>query len=149
MRHLVKIRKLSRTTKHRESLLANLVVSLIKHNRIKTSLAKAKAVRPLAEKVVTLGKKGTLHDRRLAIAKIGDVKAVSKLFKDIAPKFADRKGGYTRIIKIGPRTSDATFEAYIEWTDIVVDAPVVKPAKDEAKKEAAPAAAPADTKTDK
>lgn len=137
MRHLVKIRKLSRTTKHRESLVANLVVSLIKHSRIKTTLAKAKAARPLAEKVVTLGKKGTLHHRRQAIAKIGDESAVSKLFKDIAPKFSERKGGYTRIIKIGNRASDATMEAFLEWTDIVVDTPApAKAEKAEAKTEA-------------
>ncbi len=136
MRHLVKIRKLGRTTKHRESLLANLVVSLIQHNRIKTTLAKAKAVRPLAEKIVTLGKKGTLHHRRLAIAKLGNESAVSKLFKEIAPKFQERKGGYTRIIKLGNRTTDAALEAFIEWTDVVIEAPVAKaPAKAEAKTE--------------
>lgn len=134
MRHLVKIRKLSRTTKHRESLIANLIVSLIQHNRIKTTLAKAKAMRPLAEKIVTLGKKGTLHHRRQAIAKLGNVSAVGKLFKEIAPKFADRKGGYTRIIKLGHRTTDATLEALIEWTDVIVEAPVAAvEAKTEAK----------------
>lgn len=118
MRHLVKIRKLSRTTRHREALMANMVISLIKHGRIKTTLAKAKVVRPLAEKIVTLGKKGTLHHRRLAIAKLGQVSAVTKLFKEIAPRFQNRKGGYTRIIKLGPRGSDATLEAFLEWTEV-------------------------------
>lgn len=143
MRHQVKIRKLSRTTKHRESLVANLIVSLIQHGRIKTTLAKAKVTRPFAEKIVTLGKKGTLHHRRLAIAKLGNISAVAKLFKDIAPKFADRKGGYTRIIKLGNRASDATLEAFLEWTDVIADAPVVtteakatKETKAEAKAEA-------------
>ncbi len=140
MRHQVKIRKLSRTTKHRESLVANLIISLIQHGRIKTTLAKAKVARPYAEKIVTLGKKGTLHHRRLAIAKLGSISAVAKLFKDIAPKFAERKGGYTRIIKLGNRASDATLEAFLEWTDVIaVDAPVekteAKATKSEAKTE--------------
>ena len=88
-------------------MLANLIASLIIHKRVKTTLAKAKAARPLAEKLVTLGKGGTLHDRRLAVAKIGQKEVVSKLFKEVAPGFKDRKGGYTRIIKLGPRQSDS------------------------------------------
>ncbi len=122
MRHQNHTRKLGRTTKHREALLANLVASLIIHKRVKTTLAKAKAARPLAEKVVTLGKRGTLHDRRLAIAKIGQIAAVGKLFKEIAPGFKDRKGGYTRIIKLGPRQSDSAPVAFLEWVDYVVEA---------------------------
>lgn len=148
MRHLVKIRKLGRTTKHREALLANLVVSLIQHNRIRTTLAKAKAVRPLAEKIVTLGKKGTLHHRRLAIAKLGNVSAVGKLFKEIAPKFQERKGGYTRIIKLGHRTTDAALEAFIEWTDIMVEAPTAATTAVETKAEAT-VDAPAEAKAKK
>jgi large subunit ribosomal protein L17 len=132
MRHLTRKHKLGRKTKHRESLLANLVSSLIIHHRIKTTLAKAKAARPLADKVVTLGKKGTLHDRRLAVSKLGQESVVAKLFKDIAPKFADRKGGYTRIIKIGPRVTDAAPMALLEWVDYALpaeEAPVETKAK--------------------
>jgi large subunit ribosomal protein L17 len=122
MRHQKKTRKLGRTSQHRDAMLANLVASLILHKRVKTTLAKAKAARPLAEKLVTLGKAGTLHSRRLAIAKIGQKDVVSMLFKDIAPGFKDRKGGYTRIIKLGPRQSDSAPIAFLEWVDFVVDA---------------------------
>ena len=121
MRHQKKTRKLGRTSSHRDAMLANLVASLIEHKRVKTTLAKAKAARPLAEKLVTLGKGGTLHDRRLAVAKIGQRDAVATLFKTIAPGFKDRKGGYTRIIKLGPRQSDSAPIAFLEWVDYVVD----------------------------
>src|SRR5476651_1707343 len=132
MRHQKNTRKLGRTSQHRDAMLANLVASLIIHKRIKTTLAKAKAARPLAEKLVTLGKGGTLHDRRLAVAKIGQKDAVALLFKSIAPGFKDRKGGYTRIIKLGPRQSDSALIAFLEWVDYVVDAeaaPAEKTAK--------------------
>ena len=121
MRHQKNTRKFGRTSQHRDLMLANLVASLIIHKRIKTTLAKAKAARPLAEKLVTLGKSGTLHDRRLAIAKIGQKDAVATLFKSIAPSFKDRKGGYTRIIKLGPRQSDSAPIAFLEWVDYVVE----------------------------
>ena len=101
MRHQKNTRKLGRTSSHRDAMLANLVASLIIHKRVKTTLAKAKEARPLAEKLVTLGKTGTLHARRLAIAKIGQIDAVAKLFKEVAPGFKDRKGGYTHVIKLG------------------------------------------------
>ena len=114
MRHQKNTRKLGRTSQHRDAMLANLVASLIKHKRVKTTLAKAKMARPLAEKLVTLGKGGTLHDRRLAVAKIGQRDAVATLFKDIAPGFKDRQGGYTRIIKLGPRQSDSTEMVFLE-----------------------------------
>ena len=120
MRHRKKTVKLGRTTAHRDALLANQVCSLIEHQRIKTTLAKAKAVRPLAEKMVTLGKRGDLHARRLAAGELGQKDAVKKLFAEIAPRAADRKGGYTRIIKLGPRSSDSAPMAYIEWVDNVV-----------------------------
>jgi len=136
MRHLKSRRKLGRKSSHRDALLANMVVSLITHNRIKTTLAKAKVVRPFAEKIVTLGKKGTLHHRRLAIAKLGQVEAVRKLFSDIAPKFKDRQGGYTRITKLGPRNSDSALEAFIEWVDIFVNEPTEPKAKEGKKAEA-------------
>jgi large subunit ribosomal protein L17 len=141
MRHRKKTVKLGRTTSHRDAMLANQVCSLIEHNRIKTTLAKAKAVRPVAEKLVTLGKRGDLHARRLAAGKLGQKDAVKKLFAEIAPRAADRKGGYTRIIKLGPRQSDSAPMAYIEWVDnVVVEAApepeVKKPAKKAPKKPA-------------
>src|SRR5476649_1457041 len=112
MRHQKHTRKLGRTSQHRDAMLANIVASLIIHKRVKTTLAKAKAARPLAEKLVTLGKSGTLHAHRLAVAKIGQRDAVATLFKTIAPGFKDRKGGYTRIIKLGPRQSDSAPVAF-------------------------------------
>ncbi|MGI8889753.1 MAG: 50S ribosomal protein L17 [Chthoniobacterales bacterium] len=117
MRHQKKTVKLGRTAEHRKALLANQVCSLIEHQRIKTTLAKAKAVRPLAEKMVTLGKNGSLHARRTALAVLRQKDAVKKLFDDIAPRSADRKGGYTRIIKLGQRKSDSASVAFLEWVD--------------------------------
>lgn len=153
MRHRKKTVKLGRTTSHRDAMLANQVCSLIEHNRIKTTLAKAKAVRPVAEKLVTLGKRGDLHARRLAAGKLGQKDAVKKLFAEIAPRAADRKGGYTRIIKLGPRQSDSAPMAFIEWVDnVVVEAApepeVKKPAK-KAPKKAAPEAAEKPAKPEK
>src|SRR4249919_4094449 len=114
MRHQNKTIKLGRTADHRRALLANQVCALIQHQRIKTTLAKAKAVRPLAEKMVTLGKNGSLHARRTALAVLRQKDAVKKLFEDIAPRSASRKGGYTRIVKLGQRKSDAAPVAFIE-----------------------------------
>ncbi|MES2308313.1 MAG: 50S ribosomal protein L17 [Verrucomicrobiota bacterium] len=122
MRHNVKTNKLGLKSKHRTSLISNLACSLIINKRIKTTLAKAKALRPFAEKMVTLGKKGTLHHRRLAIARLKQRDAVQKLFADIAPKFQDRKGGYTRILKLGQRQSDSAKMAFIEWVDFSIEA---------------------------
>jgi large subunit ribosomal protein L17 len=144
MRHQKKTVKLGRTAEHRKALLANQVCSLIEHQRIKTTLAKAKAVRPLAEKMVTLGKKGSLHARRTALAVLRQKGAVKKLFDDIAPRSADRNGGYTRIVKLGARKSDSAPVAFIEW----VDAPMVveEPATEEkGKKAKGKKAAAADT----
>ena len=128
MRHQKKTVKLGRTAEHRKALLANQVCSLIEHQRIKTTLAKAKAVRPLAEKMVTLGKKGSLHARRTALAVLRQKDAVKKLFDDIAPRSADRKGGYTRIVKLGARKSDSAPVAFIEWVDApqVIEEPVAE-----------------------
>jgi large subunit ribosomal protein L17 len=117
MRHQKKTVKLGRSAAHRDALLANQVCSLIEHERIKTTLAKAKAVRPLAEKMITLGKKKTLHARRTALAILRQRPAVAKLFDQTAPRAAARNGGYTRIIKLGLRKSDAAPVAYIEWVD--------------------------------
>ncbi|PYJ22835.1 MAG: 50S ribosomal protein L17, partial [Verrucomicrobia bacterium] len=117
MRHQKKTIKLGRTAEHRKALLANQVCSLIEHQRIKTTLAKAKAVRPLAERMVTLGKKGSIHARRTAFATLRQKNAVRKLFDDIAPRSAERNGGYTRIVKLGQRKSDSAPMAFIEWVD--------------------------------
>ena len=118
MRHQNKTVKLGVTAAHRKALLANQVCSLIEHQRIKTTLAKAKAVRPLAEKMVTLGKDGSLHARRTALAVLRQKDAVKKLFDDIAPRSAARNGGYTRIIKLGQRKSDSAAVAFLEWVDV-------------------------------
>ena len=120
MRHQKKTIKLGRTAEHRKALLANQVCSLIEHQRIRTTLAKAKAVRPLAEKMVTLGKKGSIHARRTAFAVLRQKDAVKKLFDEIAPRTADRNGGYTRIVKLGQRKSDAAPVAYLEWVDAAI-----------------------------
>jgi large subunit ribosomal protein L17 len=118
MRHQKKTIKLGRTAEHRKALLANQVCSLIEHQRIKTTLAKAKAVRPLAERMVTLGKNGSIHARRTALAALRQKNAVKKLFDDIAPRSAERNGGYTRIVKLGQRKSDSAKMAFIEWVDV-------------------------------
>src|SRR5213595_2389036 len=122
MRHQKKTLKLGLTAAHRKAMLANQVCSLIEHERIKTTLAKAKAVRPLAERMLTLGKKNTLHARRTALAYLmHNETAVRKLFAEVAPRAGARNGGYTRIVKLGLRKSDAAPMAFLEW----VDAPVV------------------------
>jgi large subunit ribosomal protein L17 len=133
MRHQKKTIKLGRRAEHRKALLANQVCSLIEHQRIKTTLAKAKAVRPLAERMVTLGKNGSIHARRSALATLRQKNAVKKLFADIAPRSAERNGGYTRIVKLGQRKSDSAPMAFIEWVDMaeVVEA---KPAEKKAKR---------------
>src|SRR5579864_8721879 len=122
MRHLKRTAKLGRTSEHRNAMLANLVCSLIEHKRVTTTLAKAKAARSVAEKMVTLGKKGTIAHRRLAVARLHQEKAAKILFKDIAPAFKDRRSGYTRIIKLGQRPGDASQSAILEWVDTVVPA---------------------------
>jgi large subunit ribosomal protein L17 len=118
MRHQKKTIRLGRTAEHRKALLANQVCSLIEHQRIKTTLAKAKAVRPLAERMITLGKNGSIHARRTALATLRQKNAVKKLFDDIAPRSAERNGGYTRIVKLGQRMSDSAPMAFIEWVDM-------------------------------
>jgi large subunit ribosomal protein L17 len=131
MRHQKKTIKLGRTAEHRKALLANQVCSLIEHQRIKTTLAKAKAVRPLAERMVTLGKNGSIHARRTAFATLRQKNAVKKLFDDIAPRSAERNGGYTRIVKLGQRMSDSAPMAFIEWVDM---AEVIEAKAEEEKK---------------
>jgi large subunit ribosomal protein L17 len=117
MRHQKKTIKLGRTAQHRRALLANQVCALIEHQRIKTTLAKAKAVRPLAERMVTLGKNGSIHARRTALAVLRQKSAVKKLFGDISQRSTERNGGYTRIVKLGARKSDSARMAFIEWVD--------------------------------
>ena len=118
MRHRKKTVKLQRDSAHRRSLLANLACSLIEHGRIRTTLAKAKALRPVAEKMVTLAKRGDLHARRQAVAFLRQKDSVKKLFEEVAAASKDRKGGYCRITKLGARASDSAPMAYIEWTDV-------------------------------
>src|SRR5262245_61827840 len=123
MRHLKRTAKLGRTGEHRNRMLASLVCSLIKHRRVTTTLAKAKAVRPVAEKMVTLGKSGTLHDRRLASARLfQDEDACRILFKDLAPIFKARPGGYTRIVRLNQRQGDAAQLAILEWVETPIEA---------------------------
>src|ERR1700739_1139789 len=117
MRHTKKTIKLGRKSEHRNLLLANQVCSLIEHSRIRTTLAKAKAVRPLAERMVTLGKRNALHARRLAFAFLRQKEDVRKLFSDVAPRSGARHGSYVRIVKLALRPSDSAPMAYIEWVD--------------------------------
>ncbi len=107
-------RKLGRATDHRNAMLKNLVTSLLENGKIETTVAKAKETRSMAEKMITLGKRNTLHTRRQALSYIKKEDVVTKLFAEIAPKYAERNGGYTRIIKIGPRRGDAAEMAVIE-----------------------------------
>ena len=146
MRHLKRTAKLGRTGEHRNAMLANLVCSLIKHKRVTTTLAKAKAARSVAEKMVTLGKAGTLHDRRLAVARLHQEDAVKILFDEIAPVQKERHGGYTRIVRLGCRQGDAGQKAILEWVDMPVAAPEA-PAETKSAGEAKPAEAqPAEAK---
>lgn len=131
MRHLVKGKKLQRNTAQRKALLRNLVTSFLEKERIKTTLAKAKATRPLAEKMITLGKKDTLHTRRQALRFIYKESVVRKLFEEIGPRFIERAGGYTRIVKIGPRSGDG---AEIAMLELVGAEFVKKKKKEKAKK---------------
>jgi large subunit ribosomal protein L17 len=134
MRHQKKTLKLGRKAEHRKALLANQVCGLIVHQRIKTTLAKAKAVRPLAERMVTLGKNGSLHARRHALSILRQKEAVKKLFDQIAPSSAERNGGYTRIIKLGQRKSDSASMAFLEWVDAPKALVEEKPAEEKPKK---------------
>src|SRR6476469_1607046 len=117
MRHHRAGKKLGRDSAHRKAMYANLAGSLIEHGRIKTTVAKAKAVKPFAEQMITLGKRGDLHARRQATAFLRSRDVVHKLFAEVAPLFKDRPGGYTRIIKIGTRPGDSAEMAYLELVD--------------------------------
>lgn len=122
MRHGKSGRKLNRTSSHRKAMFANMAAALIKHEQITTTVAKAKDLRPIVEKLVTLGKRGDLHSRRRAISKIRDVDMVGKLFEVIGPRYKERQGGYIRIMKAGFRYGDNAPIAVIEFVDRDVDA---------------------------
>jgi large subunit ribosomal protein L17 len=117
MRHAKSGKKLGRDASHRRALYANLAGALITHGRIETTVAKAKAVKPYAEKLITLGKRGDLHARRQAMAALRSNDVVHHLFSEVAPRFAEREGGYTRIVKLGPRFGDAADMVYLELVD--------------------------------
>ena len=131
MRHLKRTAKLGRTGTHRNAMLANLVCSLIKHRRVQTTLAKAKAARSVAEKMVTLGKSGTVHDRRLAAGRLHSEEAAKILFTELAPVFKDRPGGYTRIVRMHQRQGDAAELAILEWVETPVEAAPAEPKAEE------------------
>ncbi|EYS92040.1 50S ribosomal protein L17 [Bartonella bacilliformis str. Heidi Mejia] len=122
MRHGKSGRKLNRTTSHRKAMFANMAASLIEHEQIVTTLPKAKEIRPIVEKLITLGKRGDLHARRQAIAAIRDTEKVAKLFSALAPRYESRHGGYLRIMKAGFRTGDNAPMAVVEFVDRDVNA---------------------------
>ena len=145
MRHRRNTTKLKRTAAHRRSLLANLACSLIEHGSIRTTLAKAKALRPVAEKMIGLGKRGDLHARRQAVAFLRQKDIAKKLFEEVAPLSKDRQGGYCRITKLGARMTDSAPMAVIEWVDQAapaeaVEAPAAVAAESAPLAEEAPAA---------
>ena len=117
MRHHRAGKKLGRDSAHRKALYANLAGSLIEHGRIKTTEAKAKAVKPFAEQMISLGKRGDLHARRQALSHLRSQEIVHRLFADVGPRFAERPGGYSRIVKLGPRQGDAADMVYLELVD--------------------------------
>lgn len=123
MRHRKRTAKLGMKSQHRRATLANLVCSLITHSRITTTLAKAKEARRWADRMVTLAKKGSLHHRRQALSFLRQKSAVKKLFSEIGKQHSDRKGGYTRLTRLGPRLGDAAEMAIVEWTGTVTPAP--------------------------
>ncbi len=117
MRHRKKGRQLSRTASHRRATLRNLATSLFRHGRIQTTTAKAKELRPYAERIITLAKRGDLHARRLAARRIADREVLGTLFNELGPRYAERPGGYTRILKLGNRQGDAAEMSLIELVD--------------------------------
>ena len=122
MKHRIKVKKLNRTSSHRRSLFKNMAQAIIKHEQIITTLPKAKAMKPLIDKLITLGKKGTLHARRQAFSQLRDNNMVSKLFGDLATRYAQRQGGYSRVLKAGFRYGDAAAMAVFELVDRNEDA---------------------------
>ncbi len=139
MRHQRSGKKLGRDSAHRKALYSNLTGALIEHGRIETTQAKAKAVKPFAEKMITLGKRGDLHARRQALAALRSNDVVHRLFADVAPRFADRPGGYTRIVKLGPRQGDAAHMVYLELVDHEPEATALAPPRARREREEAEA----------
>ena len=142
MRHHRSGKKLGRDSAHRKALYSNLTGSLIEHGRIKTTVAKAKAVKPIVEKMITLGRRGDLAARRQALAYLRSNDVVHMLFAEVAPRFADRPGGYTRIVRLGPRAGDAAEMVYLEFVDYVPPTPVARPVRQPEEQAPAPAVAP-------
>jgi large subunit ribosomal protein L17 len=128
VRHRKSGRKLGRDSAHRKALYSNLAGALIEHGRIKTTEAKAKEVRPIVEEMITLGKRGDVAAHRHAVAFLRSKSVTRRLFADVAPRFADRPGGYTRIVKLGPRQGDAALMVYLELVDYVPERAAVAPA---------------------
>ena len=122
MKHRIKGKKLNRTSSHRKALFKNMAQAIIKHEQIVTTLSKAKTMKPIVDKLITLGKKGSLHARRQAFSKLRDENMVAKLFGTLAPRYADRNGGYTRVLKAGYRYGDTAAMAVIELVDRDEDA---------------------------
>src|ERR1700726_1357070 len=141
MRHANAHRKLNRTAEHRRAMFANMAAALIKHEQIVTTLPKAKDLRPIIEKLVTLGKRGDLHARRQAIAQVRDVAMVRKLFDVLGPRYKERNGGYTRVLRAGFRYGDNAPRAVIEFVDRDVDARGLDSGPVQEKKAEEPAAA--------
>lgn len=137
MRHGKATAKLGMKSQHKRATMANMVCSLIAHSRIRTTISRAKVARRYADQMITLAKKGTIHHRRLALAFLRDKDAVQKLFADLGKQHGDRQGGYTRIVRIGPRPGDAAEIAILEWTGTVVTVP--EPKTEEAAKATKPA----------
>ena len=145
MRHHRAGKKLGRDASHRKALYANLTSALIEHGRIKTTAAKAKEVRPIAEQMITLGRRGGVHARRQALKFLRSQDVVHKLFSDVGPRFKDREGGYSRIVRIGPRLGDAAEMAYLELVDFTPEAPAPRRRRqpEEAEQEPEPVEEPA------
>ena len=142
MRHRRSGRKLGRDASHRKALYSNLAGALFEHGRIKTTAAKAKEVKPIAEQMITLARRGGVHARRQALAYLRSQDVVHKLFSDVGPRFADRPGGYTRIIRIGPRQGDAAEMVYLELVDFVPEATYAPPRAPRARKSRSPSKNP-------
>ena len=138
MRHRRSGRKLGRDASHRKALYSNLAGALFEHGRIKTTAAKAKEVKPIAEQMITLARRGGVHARRQALAYLRSQDVVHKLFSDVGPRFADRPGGYCRIIRIGPRQGDAAEMVYLELVDFVPEATFTPPPRAAREDEAEP-----------
>ncbi|HUK43809.1 MAG TPA: 50S ribosomal protein L17 [Gaiellaceae bacterium] len=142
MRHQRTGKKLGRDSAHRRALYANLTSELIEHERIKTTVTKAKAVKPIAEQMITLGRRGDIHARRQAVAFLGSKDIVHKLFDDLGPRYAERPGGYSRIVRLGPRPGDAAEMVYLELVDtpLVFKTKLADVPEDEPEAEAEPVA---------